>query len=395
MENLIIEHVEDGSGQFRPLVYWYLSLRCNLACKHCWVESSPQADTSADLSIDEILQTIERLKEINPSMVILSGGEPLIKPGFTTIIQKLIDNGINFSVETNALTLSPLIAELFASAKERGVYCWISVSLDGGTKEAHEQIRGPGTFNRTLEGIRNLQERGVPYGVQIVINKVNIHTIPDLFQVGKQLGMESKDDNLISFAIVNPIGRGAEESDDLSLSFNDYVEAYRLIDSSLDEFDGMIMVKVPPAAIPVGYIRRLIKHPRVRFLTTCSFPLLGILPDGTLSVCALTGRDGSLKLGHLREDSFKDVIREKIEPLRTSYERAELTGICGDCVFKESCKGSCRAFAYSETGSFLGPHPLCNTLEEEGLFPNFYRLSYRDQLMTGSAETVGLREAVD
>ncbi|MFB6367316.1 radical SAM protein [Paenibacillus elgii] len=394
MENLIIEHVVDGSGQFRPLVYWYVSLRCNLACKHCWVESSPQADTSADLSIDEMLQTIERLKEINPSMVVLSGGEPLLKPGFTTIIQKLIDYGINFSVETNAVLLSPSIAELFASAKERGVYCWISVSLDGGTREAHEQIRGPGTFNRTLGGIRNLRERGVPFGVQIVINKVNIHTIPELFQVGKQLGMKSKD-NLISFAIVNPVGRGAEKSGELSLSFNDYVEAYRLIDSNLDAFEGMVLVKVPPAAIPVGYIRSLMKHPRVRFLTTCSFPLLGILPDGTLSVCALTGRDGSLTLGHLREDSLKDVVREKIEPLRGSYERAELTGICADCVFKESCKGSCRAFAYSETGSFLGPHPLCNTLEKEGLFPHVYRISNRNQLVTRSAETVRLREAVD
>jgi radical SAM protein with 4Fe4S-binding SPASM domain len=141
-----------------------------------------------------------------------------------------------------------------------------------------------------------------------------------------------------------------------------------------------MLIKVPPAAIPSRYLQKLMPDKRVKFLVSCSFPLLGILPDGTLSVCALTGADGSLTLGHLKQDDLATIVAESIEPLRRNYETATLTGICSDCVFRHSCKGSCRAYAYSEFGSFIGPHPLCHALEQEGLFPNVYRESYHADL---------------
>jgi len=369
-----VMHMLPNSGPFRPLIYWHLSMRCNLACAHCWVESSPHVDTTSDLTPGEIQVTIARLKELNPLRIVLSGGEPIVRPDFKQIIRAMIEHRIAFSVETNAVLITDEITALFASAMAQNVYCWISVSLDGGTQEAHEQMRGPRTFARTLKGIERLRNLNVPFSVQMVISDFNVDTIPRFFQIGRDYGVNSGN-NVLSFSILAPIGRGKEMAEELANSFDQHLKAYRLIVENLKSYDGHILMKVPPATIPVGYMQHMINNPKVKFLVSCRFPLLGILPDGALSVCAMTGRTATLILGHLYKNNLADIIAQKIEPLREPYRSAQLEGICSDCIFKASCLGSCRAYAYMETGSFRGAHPLCEALDRAGLFPNIYRIS--------------------
>ncbi len=123
METVVAERVQQGSDRFRPLVYWYLTNRCNLACKHCWVNSSPHADTSADLATDEIMATIARLKEIDPGLVILTGGEPLLRKDALAIVEAILDQGIALSVETNGMLIQDEHVRLFRTALDRGASC--------------------------------------------------------------------------------------------------------------------------------------------------------------------------------------------------------------------------------------------------------------------------------
>ncbi|RIH90704.1 putative mycofactocin radical SAM maturase MftC [Calidithermus terrae] len=379
METVVAERVQQGSDRFRPLVYWYLSNRCNLTCKHCWVSSSPHADTSADLTTEEILATVAQLKEIDASLVILTGGEPLLRKDALTIIGHILEHGLALSVETNAMLIRDEHVRLFRDALDRGVFVWISVSLDGGTREAHEWIRGRGSFDPTVKALYRLRAANIPFGVQCVVNRQNFRSIPDLFRLANNLDFHPQD-NILAFPIVNPVGRGSESKDDLALTPVEYEQVFQLILGGMRDYKGGVLIKVPPAAIPSRYLQYLMRDNRVKFLVSCSFPLLGILPDGTLSVCALTGADGGLVLGHLRQDSIAEVVKNSIEPLRKDYENATLTGVCADCVFRHSCKGSCRAYAYSEFGSFIGPHPLCAALEKAGMFPDVYRNSYHQRL---------------
>jgi len=388
VETIIAERIQHTSSRFRPQVYWYLSLRCNLACKHCWVNSSPTVDTSTDLTTEEILAAMERLKEVDPSLVIFTGGEPLMRRDARQILRAVVNQRIPFSVETNGILLREEYIDLFRDALDRGVYCWISVSLDGGTAAAHEWIRGRGSFALTMRGLRRLKAAAIPFGVQCVVNKKNLSTIPNLFEIATDLEFNTEE-NLLAFVVVNPIGRGELAADELSIDYEEYQRAFQLIADGLERFAGGVLIKVPPAAIPIRYLQRFMTDPKVKFLTSCSFPLLGVLPDGTLSVCALTGRDGTLELGHISRDSLVDVVRRRVEPLRQDYDRAHLTGICADCMFKHSCKGSCRAFAYSQFGSFIGAHPLCDALEKQGLFPDLYRISYHQRLRAGTPSGAG------
>lgn len=379
METVVATRLKQELDRFRPLVYWYLTYRCNLRCKHCWINSSPSVDISTELTTDEILATIPQLKKIDPSLVILTGGEPLLRKDALAIIEAIIDQGIALSVETNGMLIQDEHVRLFRTALDQGSFVWISVSLDGGTREAHEWVRGRGSFDPTVKALYRLRTAGIPFGVQCVVNRQNFQTITDLFRLANDLDFSSRD-HVLAFSIVNPIGRASEFKDSLVLTPSEYERAFQLVLSGLRGYKGRVLIKVPPATIPPWHLQYLMQDERVKFLVSCSFPSLGILPDGTLSVCVLSGADSGLVLGHLRKDSIADVVKRSIEPLRKVYENVTLTGVCADCVFKNSCRGSCRAYAYSKFGSFTGPHPLCDACEKAGMFPNIYRISYHRRL---------------
>ena len=89
------------------------------------------------------------------------------------------------------------------------------------------------------------------------------------------------------------------------------------------------------------------KDPRVVNHVTCAFPLLGVLPNGDVTICGLSRDDEQLHFGNVLTQSLRrSGRRTRMSLLRSRYLDADsLTGICGDCIFKHSCKGGCRAWA--------------------------------------------------
>jgi radical SAM protein with 4Fe4S-binding SPASM domain len=377
-----VADTEEGLAKgYRPTVYWYPSFRCNLACKHCSVNSSPYVDTSNDLVFEEALAVVDQLKELNAGWVILSGGEFLFRPDALKILERLIEADISIGVESNGLLFSKEFTALFHRARERGVILNTSISLDGGPKETHDTLRGKNTFERTLQGLQFLAANTVHFNVQCVVNRTNIQSIPNLFQEMSRFLPHLR---FLIFAFLHPVGRGFELQHDMGLTMADYKAAYGLIIENMKTFAGKSIVKVPPAMIPPEYIPRLFGAGKQSSCTTsCAFPTLGVLPNGDISICALTQNDSTVHFGNVRTDSLFDVwTRTHMDIVRRDYVSAEkLTGICADCTFKYTCKGGCRAFAYDEFGDLQAPHPLCDALDKRGEFPPIYRISVKQKLM--------------
>jgi radical SAM protein with 4Fe4S-binding SPASM domain len=358
----------------RPVVYWYPSMRCNLACRHCWVNSSPSVDTSGDLTTEDALKVVGQLAELGAGDVIFSGGEALFRPDILVILEALLQARINTGFETNGLTFSERFVELVKFGGQQGVQVGITISLDGGTGQAHDFLRGPGTFERTLGGIRFLAQRAIGFDVQCVVNRTNVESIPafleatDVFR--PQLGY-------VVFAFLHPVGRGEKLARTFGMTAADYARAYALIATGL-EGRSKIVVKVPPALVPPRYMSSLFGGTSpARCVTSCAFPTLGVLSNGDVTICALTRSDPEVLYGNVRTDTLLEVWRRaRMGILRQRYLASELGGICGDCRFKDSCKGACRAFAYDHSGDFEAPHPLCAELAERGEFPAVYRLSH-------------------
>lgn len=369
--------------RFRPDIYWYLTFRCNLACKHCWVNSSPWVDTSQDLTYEDALGVVDQMAELNVRMAILSGGEVLIWPRALDIIETLADRGIYVSIESNGLRFSERFAETARRLQARNRF-FVTVSLDGGTAATHERLRGENTFERTINGLRFLKARGIQFSMQAVLNRTNYGTIPNLFDIAQELQPECRN---LQFAFLNPIGRGRDLVHQIGLRFGDYNAIFELIKRGIERSDVTAMVKTPPATVPPRYLGMVFKNPQAQPSVSCQFPLLGILPNGDITICALSREDENLHFGNVKTHRLKDVWqRARMEMLRSRYVSAEhLTGICGDCIWKYQCKGGCRAWAYEHGGSFDAPLPLCAALDEAGEFPDCYRISAQNALMARQA----------
>lgn len=366
--------VED-SRKFQPIVYWYISFRCNLACAHCSVHSSPWVDTSNDLRTEECYEVIDQMTELNVGAAMLTGGEFLVRRDAMDLLRAFDSRGIGVALESNGLSFPPGFLELAGAMQKKGKFS-ISISLDGGTPESHEVLRGPRSFERTLRNLRRLHDARIRYVVQCVLNGSNYQTISDLYRLAEGLTPYW---HTVQWAILNPIGRGVGLVKQLGLKPEHISAIFESIERSKHGYPGKTVIAMPPAMVPPQYLHLAFKERDVRMTTTCQFPLLGVLPNGDVTICALSRDNEDLHFGNIRDRSrrLRDIWEEaRLSSLRSRYVGAEdLQGICGDCVWKYACKGACRAWAYEEGGDFDAPFPICKALDEAGAFPKAYRLS--------------------
>lgn len=376
--------LEATERRLRPTIYWYLTFKCNLACAHCSVSSSPWVDSSADLDTGECLRVIEQMAELQVSTALLTGGEFLIRPDALRILRSLAEREIAAGIESNGILYPPGFFELAREMQAKNLL-GITISLDGGTRETHERLRGPRSFDRTIAGLRQLQENGIRFNLQCVLNHESYRTIPELYALAAQLSPAC---GAVQWALLNPVGRGTGLIQELGIRSGDIPALFQLIQEAEPGFPGRTVVKVPPAMVPPRYLPMILKGTRIESVTTCQFPLLGILPDGDVTICALSRDNQDLCFGNVRDEGFRlKQVWEKtrMDQLRSRYLGGEnLSGICGDCVWKYQCKGACRAWAFEEGGSFDAPFPLCQTLAEAGAFPKVYRLSHQNAVAIAS-----------
>lgn len=270
---------------YRPTVYWYLTFRCNLECKHCWVESGSSLRDEELVGSDLELAT-RNILDLQPSSVAVSGGEPLLHPEFDVVIEGLASRATNLSVETNGTLWSKERLRSLRAASDKGVTVSFGVSLDGGTAKDHDAIRGYGAFERTLQGISLIAEEPFQLYVQCVVNRRNHDNTAAVFKTVEQFNVR----NLV-FAFVHPVGRAVSHVDELGLDRKCMISALEQILVYAASSEMQSTIKLPPALIPPSTFHQFValrKKGKVRLSTSCSFPLLSVLPNGRLTVCALT-----------------------------------------------------------------------------------------------------------
>lgn len=361
--------------RFNPVIYWYVSLRCNLACRHCWVNSSPSVDTSGDLTSGELLQAADNICDFDPVGVILTGGEPLYRPDIDLLLERLVERRVRVFIETNAMIISDQVLRLATRANQDGAGMEFAVSLDGGDAPSHDWCRGRGSFDATVSGVRRLRAAGVPVDLQCVVNRRNWHTLDQLAGFAAEQQVQ-----YLKFVIASPVGRANRFVMDLAIPFEESAKALQHMADAIEGYPGQVLIKVPPAMIPPALQPRLRGFQdsgcQVQNVTSCAFPLLGVMPDGGVTICAASSSSPEAHFGNVRDRSLADIWQERqLDELRDQYLAAELDGICGDCIFKQECRGACRAHAFAETGSFSGPYPTCAEMERAGQFPAMYRAS--------------------
>src|SRR3972149_5549306 len=168
-------HEKHAKPNFR--FQWHITDRCNLACKHCYIEDN----NSVELSTEEITQVIDHLAEVlerwnYSGSVSLTGGEALMRRDFEKIVKAIRkhEQFKNILVMTNGVQISGETIEFL-----RDNDCAVQVSIDGFTKQQHDEIRGEGNFDKAIATLGKLSESGIYTAVHYVVHRLNCPTSID------------------------------------------------------------------------------------------------------------------------------------------------------------------------------------------------------------------------
>ena len=343
-------------------IYFYLTEGCNLACRHCWIAPAFQAGekTYPSLEVDLFRSIIAQAKPLGLGAVKLTGGEPLLHPRIADLIEIIKAEDLRFTMETNGVLCTPELARLMSTCKNR----FISVSLDGADSETHEWMRGvKGSFSEALRGVQNLVEAGIRPQVIMTILRRNREQMEAVVRLAEKSGASS-----VKFNLVQPTARGKRMHEEQeTLSIEELVAAGRWVETTLAASTKIRVFYSHPAAF----------KPQSRLFAPdggcgiCGiFGILGVLADGSYALCGIGEQVPELIFGHAAKDRLEDVWKENpiLREIREGLP-ARLEGICGACIMKRMCLGSCIAQNYYTHKSLWAPFWFCDQAQQAGVCP--------------------------
>jgi SynChlorMet cassette radical SAM/SPASM protein ScmF len=345
-------------------IYFYLTEGCNLACRHCWIAPKFQSgrNTYPALDMELFRSIIKQAKPLGLSGVKLTGGEPLLHPKINSILDIIKTEEIRLTVETNGILCTPELAE---KMKETCKNPFVSVSLDSTDAETHEWVRGvKGCFAASLKGIRNLVKAGFKPQIIMTIMHRNKTRMKDIVRLAESLGAGS-----VKFNILQPTARGEKMHEaGESLSIEELVQLGRWVENELSAATNLRLYYHHPAAFrPLG---KMFGQNRNGCGVCGIFGILGVLADGSYALCGIGETVFELIFGHSGRDSLEDVWNNTkvLQDIRGGLPN-RLEGICGDCLMKGRCLGSCIAQNYYSSKSLWAPFWYCEEAKKSGIFP--------------------------
>lgn len=346
-------------------LYLYLSSGCNLACRHCWI--SPEyllnPDKGEYLKYEYIASAITQAKPLGLRSVKLTGGEPLLHPLFRDIVSLLRENQLSIVIETNGLLIDEGLAAFLAEGENKP---FISVSIDGAKPETHDHLRGvPGAFRRSMKAIEELVKVGFKPQIICTLHQGNRHEIDELTEMAEKIGCGS-----VKFNFIQQMGRGVDFQTKNGFDIQEIIE----IDQYLTQ---VIAPKRTISLLPdIPHAFHSIKRMLSGKMGRCTvLNILGIIADGTLSLCGIGTTVEELNYGHMKNNDLAEVWQSS--PGLTELRRMvpqELEGVCGDCLHRDVCLGACVANNYFRTGKINAAFYFCDTAEKKGLFSSTRKL---------------------
>src|SRR5512133_851652 len=178
-------HLLAFSEKRRPIIFWNLTNRCNLSCSHCYINAHPGARRDDELSTAEMKAVIDDLAAMGTPLILLSGGEPLVREDFWEIAGYIQEKGMKSALSTNGTLIDPAVA---LRLKKTGVE-YVGVSLDGATPATHDRFRNrAGSFEESVRALRACRGIGLPCGVRITVTKDNFRELGPLIDLAVEVG---------------------------------------------------------------------------------------------------------------------------------------------------------------------------------------------------------------
>ena len=349
-----------------------ITSKCNLRCKYCYFFDRPGINY-IDLPTAEWLKFFEELGKLAVLNVGIFGGEPFLRSDLEDILKGIVHNRMRFYIGSNGSLINDDIAKFI---KSTGRCDFIQISLDGSCAAIHDAIRGRGSFEGAVRGIKTLQRHGIPVTARVTINH---HNVLDLENMARFI-LDDLDLSIFQSFSARDQGSCRKHADEMQLTVKERMRAM----TTLLKLSAKYQSKISAASTPLLQARswkkmgesRLQKTPASKkggHLNACgdSFNSIHVHSDGTITPCTILG---NIDLGRINRDSLSEVWLNSpvLNNMRSRYIPLADFEFCQGCDYILYCKGICPVSAYSITGELDHPDPdtcLRVFLREGGKLP--------------------------
>lgn len=326
-----------------------LTRRCNLACEHCYMDAETRIEGGeGELGTAEVEKLLAEIAErSDATMVVLTGGEPLLRRDLEQLVRFGSQLGLAMVVGTNGVLLTE---KRVKSLKEAGVM-GMGISLDSLEPDSHDSFRGcPGSWQKTLDGMDLCKRHKVPFQVHFSVTEKNAHEVQSMIDFATAVGA-----HVLNIFFLVCTGRGESMSDITPLRYEQVLQ--ELVEAQEKTTDLIIRARCAPHYKRVAFE----KNPESPLTRAEGYEGGGCLagihycrvtPEGGITACPyIPDEEGSI-----RETGFWDIWDNS--PTFKSLRNPDLGGKCGRCEFQKLC-GGCRARPLALGNSLMDEDPWC------------------------------------
>lgn len=324
-------------------LFWECTTRCNLHCIHCGSDCTASGG-EPDMPAGDFLRafdTIPREERGNQFTVVMTGGEPLLRPDLPEIGRQLRQRGVGWSIVSNGYFYDEGMHKRLMS----GGLGALTISLDG-IGELHDWMRGKdGCYERTLRAITiAAKERKINFDVVTCVNQRNLPQLQEIHDILASLGVKQ----WRLFTII-PIGRACDH-EELHLTDGQLVELMEFIkakrESATQAIKQLNTQTIKHSSIQTimnvtfsceGYLGRYEMQVRQNpFFCHAGINIASVLVDGTICACPNIDRK-VFGQGNIYKDNLWEVWNKGFKQFRDrSWTRR---GMCGECKVANRCHG--------------------------------------------------------
>ncbi|MBI4207359.1 MAG: radical SAM protein [Betaproteobacteria bacterium] len=338
------------------IVSWNLTRRCNLACRHCYLDAVQRRRTFDELNTSEALSVTGQVAELAPgAMLVLTGGEPLLRADLVPLVRHAAACGLAPVIGTNGSLLNERRARALRDAGAAGV----GVSLDSADAQFHDEVRGVrGAWRAATRGAAAARRAGLVLLLHTTLFEQNRKDLAALADLAEAFGAMA-----LNFFFLVCTGRGATQTDLSAAAYEDTLA--RIVELQRSRPQLVIRARCAP------YLRRLLGlragESAEGYGAWSSACLAGrgyfrITPEGRVTPCPYIPE----LIGDLRQAALREIWERHPDLIRLRTERPG--GKCAACNFRYSC-GGCRARALARHGDVMAEDPQCAYVTSPGIPP--------------------------
>jgi len=364
-----LSSVLEGIGKYGPqkpftasspfLIVWNITKLCNLHCKHCY--ESARVPAPDEFTTEQALKAVDDMAEAGVAYIAISGGEPLMRPDFFKLAERIKKNDMAFSIATNATLLTP---EIIKKLKDNNCL-YIQISLDGATAKTHDAFRGRNVFKRTIQGIKYAAKSKITVGIAMTVTKYNLKEVPKAIDLSEKLGA----DIFMHYNFI-PTGRGkeiikmditpeerqgllemlAKQSGKRKIKLLSTAPQYARICSAFSNASSLTHFDTISQIDKTGSTQFL-----AEFIGGCGTARLycALEPNGDVEPCVFI----PIMCGNIKKQNLIDIWQNN-ETMKKLRDRKNFKGVCQTCEHRNIC-GGCRARAYGYYRDVQQSDPGC------------------------------------